>query len=170
MPGIRGQSKYTVYACYYTAYVDQPSYGGSGRVWVRSGLQVDVGHAFWEMRCNPVPTTISEIADSPFLNKCVGFYSDGFHVPDNTHQPEVVKMLPISKAKFLSGLRFCEGFRTATPTYNLSKYNCCNATIDAAEMCGVSIERTSKDWTIGEGLNPESLGKDLMSNNWHYIK
>ena len=138
--------------------------------WNWADGNVDVGHAFWEMRCRPVPTAVLDIAESPFLNTRVGFYGDGFHVPDNTHQPEVVKMLPISKAKFLSGLRFCEGFRASTPEYNLSDYNCCNATIDAAAACGISINRETQSWMFGGGLNPTSLGNDLMANNWQYIK
>ena len=60
------------------------------------------------------------------------FYSDGFHVPDDAHQPDTMKMLPISKAKFLSGFGFCGRFRSEMPQYNLSNYNCFNATIDAA--------------------------------------
>lgn len=79
-------------------------------------------------------------------------------------------MVPISKSKLLSGLAFCENFRRATPRYSLSNYNCCNATIDAAAACGVWIKRTVKGWGIGKGLNPKSLGEDLMNNNWHYMK
>ena len=122
------------------------------------------------MRCRPVPESVEEISNSDFLNKRVGFYSDGFHVPDTDHRPEVVKMMPISKAKFLAGLEFCENFRTATPQYDLSHYNCCNATIDAAEASGVWIRRGIRNWGIGKGLNPKSLGDDLTTNNWHYIK
>ena len=103
-----------------------------------------------------------------FPNKHVGFYGDGFHVPDNAHQSDEMKVLPMSKAKFLSGLRFCERFRASTPRYNLSNYNCCNATIDAAAACGISINRTIKSWYIGKGLSPLSLGNDLMSGNWNY--
>ena len=76
-----------------------------------------------------------------FPNKHVGFYGDGFHVPDDTHPPDVMKMVPISKAKFLSGVGFCGRFRSETLQYNLSNYNCCNETIDAAAACGVWIRR-----------------------------
>ena len=67
----------------------------------------NVGHAFWEMRCRPVPESVEGISNSDFLNKRVGFYGDGFHVPDTDHQPEVVKMLPISRAKFSAGAVYC---------------------------------------------------------------
>ena len=92
------------------------------------------------------------------------------YLPDLDHQPEVTKTFSISKAKFLSGLRFCEGFRANTPEYDLSDYNCCNATIDAANACGIWIQRTRKGWIIGKGLNPTSLANDLGANNWHHIK
>lgn len=120
------------------------------------------------MRCRPVPESVDGISSSDFLNKRVGFYGDGFHVPDDGHQPEVVKMVPMSKAKFLSGLGICGRFRSETPQYNLSNYNCCNATIDAAAACGVWIKRTPEKWPLGRGLNPRALGEDLMQNNWRY--
>ena len=171
--GAADEAKYTVYACFFIAYVDRPGDGSNtNKVWVRkkNSLWPDVGHAFWEMRCNPVPTTISEIAGSPFLNRRAGLYGEGLRLPDLDHQPEVTKTFPISKAKFLSGLRFCEGFRANTPEYDLSDYNCCNATIDAANACGVWIRRTPRSWTFGGGLNPTSLANDLVANSWHYLK
>lgn len=168
--GVSDEAKYTVYAYYFIAYVDQPGDGSKGDVWVRRGLWADVGHAFWEMRCRPVPESVEEISNSDFLNKRAGFYGDGLHLPDTDHQPEVVKMVPISKSKFLSGLVFCENFRSVTPRYNLSSYNCCNATIDAAAACGVWIKRTPEKWPLGGGLNPHALGEDLMQNNWRYDK
>ena len=121
------------------------------------------------MRCRPVPESVDGISSNDFLNKRVGFYGDGFHVPDDGHQPEVMKMVPISKAKFLSGLGFCGRFRSETPQYNLSNYNCCNATIDAA-ACGVWIKRKTKDWPLGGGLCPIQVGNDLMAEKWRYIK
>ena len=169
--GAADEAKYTVYACYFIAYVDRPGDGSNTNdVWVKDGWKIDVGHAFWEMQCSPVPTTISEIAGSPFLDRRAGLYGDGLHLPDLDHQPEVTKTFSISKAKFLSGLRFCEGFRANTPEYDLSDYNCCNATIDAANACGIWIQRTRKGWIIGKGLNPTSLANDLGANNWHHIK
>ena len=170
--GVSDEAKYTAYACYFIAYVDLPNYGEGNNAynWNWSEFGVDVGHAFWEMRCRPVPDSVEGISNSDFLNNRVGFYGDGFHVPDNGHQPEVVKMLPISKAKFIAGLEFCESFRTSTPRYSLSNYNCCNATIDAAAACGVWINRTIKSWKVGRGLSPQSLGNDLMNNNWRHMK
>ena len=132
--------------------------------------RVDVGHAFWEMRCRPVPELIKGISNSDFLNKRVGFYGDGFHMPDDTHLPDVEKNVPISKMKFLAGLRFCETFRTSTPRYSLSNYNCCNAMIDAAAACGVRINRTVKSWKVGRGVSPQFLGNDLKNNNWHHMR
>ena len=79
-------ASYTVYACYFIAYVDQPSYGEVDRAFALRGLNVDVGHAFWEMRCRPVPESVEGISSSDFLNKRVGFYGDGSHVPDNAHR------------------------------------------------------------------------------------
>ncbi|MDO5318541.1 MAG: hypothetical protein Q4G65_07955, partial [bacterium] len=168
--GVSDEAKYTAYACYFIAYVDQPSYGEVDRAFAWGWGSVDVGHAFWEMRCRPVPESVEGISGSAFLNRRAGFYGDGLHLPDLDHQPEVTKMVPISKSKLLSGLAFCENFRRATPRYSLSNYNCCNATIDAAAACGVWIKRTVKGWGIGKGLNPKSLGEDLMNNNWHYMK
>ncbi|NNF21305.1 MAG: hypothetical protein HKN67_05140 [Saprospiraceae bacterium] len=45
--------------------------------------------------------------------------------------------------------------------YNLNSFNCTDYAIGVANAIGLGIPDTDKDWYVGSGSNPGSLGEDL---------
>ena len=159
--------------CSFIAYVDQPGNGGDDDV--REGQ--DVGHAFWELRTN-IPHICFEARYRRYLNNSMGFYplrflpifgdkSGRFALPDTGHAADVTCEWHVSHSGFVSALRFCQtleqGVLSNTVHYNLERFNCASATIDAAASCGIALPRNEREFypTSRRGVCPGQLGQDI---------
>lgn len=154
----------TTLAYFFAGFVDQPA---NGKVWDFVGLTIDVGHAFWSLECSNRGLDPGIANDAP-VNRQVGFYSDGMHNPDTTHTPDVTHRWPVSRQSFARSLAFTIAQIDNPPVYSLKTNNCCNLMVNAANECGIWIERTIEAWPLGKSMTPHALGNDITNGNWHY--
>ena len=154
----------TAIAYFFAGFVDQPA---NGKVWDFVGLTIDVGHAFWSLECSNRGLDPGIANDAP-VNRQVGFYSDGMHNPDTTHTPDVTHRWPVSRQSFARSLAFTIAQIDNPPVYSLKTNNCCNLMVNAANECGIWIERTIEAWPLGKSMTPHALGNDITNGNWHY--
>lgn len=147
----------------FTIYVDQPV---AGKNFVFHQPTKDVGHTF---------VSFSSIENSEESTLVFGFYpapGAGIDPHRNVHQASSVvddgaHEFDVSLTFLLDCDQFNNGLQMASAagamTYSLNENNCSDFAILVANATGQTIPDTYKNWYVGGGTNPGSLGEDLRT-------
>ncbi len=181
--GARDVAKFTVYKYSFIAYVDQPV-AGQRVVFQGTPPDIEVGHAFWELQYqgpsmeNPTTALFFQTYQN-FINNPMGFYpvvsppplnnntAGRLAIPDTAHSYDVTHGWEVSLASFCNAVDFSSDFglrcSLGSIQYNLTHYNCVNATVEAGAGAQLSLPQTLRVWPydLGVGLNPGDFGEDL---------
>lgn len=148
----------------FTIYADQPV---KGKEMVYNPVTKDVGHAFVSFNMtdgdNESNLVFGFYPGNGAIDPVSNVTTDGAVVDDAQHEYDVSVSFTLDCSQFNTGLSAAADF--GAMGYNLNSFNCTDYAISIANTIGLGIPDTSKDWYVGAGSNPGSLGEDLRDYN-----